>query len=210
MCSSHGLVQLVSRPTRITDSSATLIDQVYTNNVDNIKSCNILTVDLTDHLATHTKISFKTSGGTLSKSGANCEYFHPTICKHSLSRRVCTYKDCTFVHLKGTKRAEPTQANLLGSSNPQKKPDRSVKGGSSDSSEEHFLELKRLVSEMTSNFNQEISNIKASLLHVQIHASKNAHFQPHPLPLMNQFPSTQYHQMPPPVQGMPYIPQSSF
>ena len=144
------------------------------------------------------------------KSGANCEYFHPTICKHSLSRRVCTYKDCTFVHLKGTKRAEPTQANLLGSSNPQKKPDRSVKGGSSDSSEEHFLELKRLVSEMTSNFNQEISNIKASLLHVQIHASKNAHFQPHPLPLMNQFPSTQYHQMPPPVQGMPYIPQSSF
>ena len=58
MCSSHGLVQLVSRPTRITDSSATLIDHVYTNNVDNIKSCNILTVDLTDHLATHTKISF--------------------------------------------------------------------------------------------------------------------------------------------------------
>ena len=65
MCSSHGLVQLVSRPTRITDRSATLIDQVYTNNVDNIKSCNILTVDLTDNLATHTKISFKTSGGTL-------------------------------------------------------------------------------------------------------------------------------------------------
>ena len=66
MCSSHGPVQLISRPTRITDSSATLIDHVYTNNVDNIKSCNILTVDLTDHLATHTKISVKTSGGTLS------------------------------------------------------------------------------------------------------------------------------------------------
>ena len=45
------------------------------------------------------------------KSGANCEYFRPTICKHSLSRRVCTNKDCTFVHLKGTKRAEPV--NLL-------------------------------------------------------------------------------------------------
>ena len=66
MCSSDGLVQLVSRPTRITDGSATLIDHVYTNNVDNIKSCNILTVDLTDHLATLTKISFITSGGTLS------------------------------------------------------------------------------------------------------------------------------------------------
>ena len=66
MYSSHGFVQLVSRPTRITDISATLIDHVYTNNVDNIKSCNILTVDLTDQLATHTKIYFKTSGGTLS------------------------------------------------------------------------------------------------------------------------------------------------
>lgn len=143
------------------------------------------------------------------KSGANCEYFHPIICKHSLSRRVCTNKDCTFVHLKGTKRTEPTQTNLPDSSNPRKKPDRSVKGGS-DSSEKHFLELKRLVSEMTSNFNQEISNIKASLLHVQMNAPKNAHFQPHPLPLMNQLQSTQYHQVPPPVQGMHYIPHSSF
>ena len=82
------------------------------------------------------------------KSRANCKYFHPTIGKHSLSRRVCTNKDCTFVHLKGTKRTEPTSANLPGSSNPQKKPDRSVKGGSSDSSEEHFLELKRLISDI--------------------------------------------------------------
>ena len=64
MCTSHGLVQLISRPTRITDSSATLIDHVYTNNVDNVKSCNILTVDLTDHLATHTKISFTNCGGS--------------------------------------------------------------------------------------------------------------------------------------------------
>ena len=65
MCMSHGLAQLVSRPTRITNSSATLIDHVYTNNVENVKSCNVLTVDLTDHLATHTKIAFKNCGGNL-------------------------------------------------------------------------------------------------------------------------------------------------
>ena len=53
---SHGLVQLVSRPTRITDKSATLIDHVYTNNLDNTLSCNILTLDLSDHLATHTRV----------------------------------------------------------------------------------------------------------------------------------------------------------
>ena len=57
----HGFVQLVSRPTRITEHSATLIDHVYTNNVDSTLSCNILTVDLSDHLAIHTKISLTNS-----------------------------------------------------------------------------------------------------------------------------------------------------
>ena len=57
----HGFVQLVSRPTRITDHSATLIDHVYTNNLDSALSCNIITLDLSDHLATHTKISLGTS-----------------------------------------------------------------------------------------------------------------------------------------------------
>ena len=36
------------------------------NNVENVKSCNIITVDLTDHLATHTKISFKLAAAALS------------------------------------------------------------------------------------------------------------------------------------------------
>ena len=53
---SHGLVQIVSRPTRITDKSATLIDHVYTNNLENTLSCNILTLDLSDHLAIHTRV----------------------------------------------------------------------------------------------------------------------------------------------------------
>ena len=57
----NGFVQLVSHTTRITDHSATLIDHVYTNNLDSALSCNILTLDLSDHLATHTKISL---GGT--------------------------------------------------------------------------------------------------------------------------------------------------
>ena len=47
----HGFVQIVSRPTRITDHSATLIDHDYTNNLDSTLSCNILTCDISDHLA---------------------------------------------------------------------------------------------------------------------------------------------------------------
>ena len=59
--SNHGFVQLVSRPTRITDSSATLIDHVYTNNLENTISCNIVTVDISDHLATLTTIKLGNS-----------------------------------------------------------------------------------------------------------------------------------------------------
>ena len=36
----HGFVQIISRPTRITDTSATLLDHVYTNNLENTLSSN--------------------------------------------------------------------------------------------------------------------------------------------------------------------------
>ena len=36
--------------------SSVLIDHVYTNKLDNTLSCNILTLDLSDHLATHTRV----------------------------------------------------------------------------------------------------------------------------------------------------------
>ena len=58
---SNGFVQIVSRPTRITEHSATLIDHVYTNSIDSTLSCNILTLDLSDHLATHTRITLGSS-----------------------------------------------------------------------------------------------------------------------------------------------------
>lgn len=51
----------MSRPTRITENSATLIDHVYTNNIDSTLSCNIITLDLSDHLATHTRITLGNS-----------------------------------------------------------------------------------------------------------------------------------------------------
>ena len=56
----NGFAQLISRPTRVTDHSATLIDLVFADNIKSILSCNIITVDLSDHLATHTKLSLGT------------------------------------------------------------------------------------------------------------------------------------------------------
>ena len=58
---SHGFVQIISRPTRITENCHTLIDHVYSNNVYSSLSCNILTLDISDHLATHTRITLGSS-----------------------------------------------------------------------------------------------------------------------------------------------------
>ena len=38
------------------------------------------------------------------RKGKNCEFLHPVLCKYSLRNRRCTNKECTFVHLRGTKR----------------------------------------------------------------------------------------------------------
>ena len=53
----NGCVQTVSRPTRITVHSATLIDHVYTNNIFSTLSCNKLTLYLSDNLASHTTVT---------------------------------------------------------------------------------------------------------------------------------------------------------
>ena len=45
----HGFVQIISRPTRITDHSTTLIDHIYTNRVSHVIRSNVITLDLSDH-----------------------------------------------------------------------------------------------------------------------------------------------------------------
>ena len=62
----HGFAQIISRPTRITENTATSIDLVFTNNIHSVLSSNILTLDLSEHLATHTKISLNSSTTTAS------------------------------------------------------------------------------------------------------------------------------------------------
>jgi len=58
---SYGFTQVISRPTRITDHSATLIDHVYTNKVEKIMSSSVLALDLSDHLGTYVRLSLAPS-----------------------------------------------------------------------------------------------------------------------------------------------------
>ena len=39
-----------------------------------------------------------------------CNTFHPNVCRSSLSNKTCSYKECRFFHIKGTKTVERTQA----------------------------------------------------------------------------------------------------
>ena len=38
--------------------------------------------------------------------GAQCQFLHPIMCRSSLRERRCYREDCTYMHIKGTKRAE--------------------------------------------------------------------------------------------------------
>ena len=41
----------------------------------------------------------------------NCENFHPNACRSSLQTRTCSWKDCRFFHLKGTRMINKDQNN---------------------------------------------------------------------------------------------------
>ena len=53
----HGFAQIISQPTRITDSSATLIRHVYTNMISKVVITSVITPDLTYHLASTISVS---------------------------------------------------------------------------------------------------------------------------------------------------------
>ena len=46
---SHGLCPLITKPTRITEHSATLIDHIHTNLIDYVSKTGIIVTDLSDH-----------------------------------------------------------------------------------------------------------------------------------------------------------------
>ena len=203
------------------------------NKVINGKTCEL---DHPKRCIKYCKFGSKHKHGC--NKGNSCTYYHPTICKFSLQSRLCINEQCTFVHLKGTKRKEPsappesiplTATSTSGSRGRQSS---AISAGRSEvsfapstgSGPDHFLELKQLVLSMQSTFQQEIAMIKSSLqsppqsfYHVPPPKSMNPQqFQHVPQSQFQvQFPPQQLHQVPQQLhQGqtpqMTYIPPSSF
>ena len=50
----HGFIPLITKPTRITDHSATLIDHIYTNRTDTNMTSGIIMTDISDHFGIFT------------------------------------------------------------------------------------------------------------------------------------------------------------
>ena len=54
--SEYGFAPLISRPTRITNHSASLIDHIFSNNCHTITQSGVITENLSDHLAVYVSI----------------------------------------------------------------------------------------------------------------------------------------------------------
>ena len=84
-----GLTQLVSHSTRVTNSTSTLIDHVYTSMEDNINTVNVLKSTISDHYAIfgNCKISacpFKHSHQTITYR--SFKHFDESIFLHELKQ----------------------------------------------------------------------------------------------------------------------------
>jgi hypothetical protein len=68
----------------------------------------------------HPKIcpKFRQHGECITKGcQGGCEFLHPNVCRTSLKDRTCTYPECKFFHLKGTKVIERKQHANASSQN---------------------------------------------------------------------------------------------
>ena len=64
---SRSFVPLITRPTRITSNTATLIDNIFTNDIDNCAASGLFVTDISDHLPIFCLSSKSQSNQTMNK-----------------------------------------------------------------------------------------------------------------------------------------------
>ena len=136
------------------------------------------------------------------KRGVNCEFDHPTLCRNSIKKRLCTNQQCTFVHLAGTARKEGmTKKKIMsihGKDNEGNKGSQNRNSTMSgvfpkqSQSDFSFLELASLIKSIQANLQTEMSMLKASLIQQRI-------------PLYATPPWMNQSQFPPLTQPLPQI-----
>ena len=106
---SVGMIPNVNLPTRVADSSATLIDNVFTSNLDNYEDstcfCGTLTVDISDHFP-----CFYGLGQTFRKQNHNTYVIKPTFDDASIEKLFHALMDKNLIsHINVDIRADPNE-----------------------------------------------------------------------------------------------------
>ena len=151
--------------------------------------------------------SFGSRGHRGCKRGSNCKFYHPVLCRYSVRDRLCTNENCTFVHLKGTKRRKdndfiPTEINsapkLTGGNNTAISPKNDL-----------LDKIGAMIKDLKISQETEINKMKQELNYMK---GMNMHPRWSPVVSPWQIPYQQgYHAqtLPPSCQSVPVLPQVS-
>ena len=164
--------------------------------------------------------------------GSECQLYHPKHCKNSVQHKQCFKKQCTLVHLVGTKRVKPSKDKDTrkkdgkhpgGESRPDRgsyrhtestsaanEPSEKTTGNSQHSTS--FLGIQNLLKVMQANFQSEIISLKNQIAGQESKfssffptANQTPHFQmfPHPFPTVSQMTHTPtFPHLPPALQHL--------
>ena len=80
-CFTHALEQIITRPTRVTDQTATLIDHIYTNSPNNVSQSGVIDLGLSDH-----DLIYCTRKTSLPKSHKHNEIFVCSLKRYSAKK----------------------------------------------------------------------------------------------------------------------------
>ena len=80
-CFTHSLEQIITRPTRVTDPTATFIDHILTNSPDKVSQSGVIDLGLSDH-----DLIYFTRKTSLPKSHKHNEIFVPSLKRYSAGK----------------------------------------------------------------------------------------------------------------------------
>ena len=101
----------------------------------------------------------------------SCRYYHPVLCRYSFKDRLCVNQNCTFVHLKGTKRHREDSLQPVTSRNPPV-----LTGGNNTiihPKNEPLEKIEAMIRALKESQELEIRNLKQELSYI-----KSASMQP--------------------------------
>jgi len=130
------------------------------------------------------------------KKGKQCKDFHPNLCRDGLRFKLCTNAECRFIHIKGTKRTEPSRE--------MRNPDESTH--TYQQYEEHEQPEYNRSPNDHNHFLGVLNNLKQELF--QMMEQKLSHYVPPPHRIMTPPPVQQtLHPSTAPLQNQIYQPQ---